>query len=405
MQKCSLYKRGKGVNMSLISKVEVIDFTYELKDMGAAFENAHNHVGYRKGSTLEMSKYAIVITDENGIKGEYVTQWGGQRPALQQTLQLVADLPGRDSDMREAYYNDWKRRLCHMDHMGQGAVDICLWDLAGKQAGKSIHRLLGGYRDKILAYASTYHGDHTGMFDSIEAFTDFAVRCRDMGYKAFKHHGWFDGDAKLEADLILALRKAVGDDMILMYDGAADLKTFGDALYVGRACDEANYYWYEDPYFGSAQSAFSHGKLREMLKTPLLISEHVRLLEAKNDFLRAGGTDYLRMDPEYDMGITGAIKTAHMAESFGIDAECHACGPAHRQLLGAVRNTNFYELAEVGPKLPNILPPCYADGYRDELDSIDKDGMISIPDGPGLGVTYDWDWLNAHAVKRYVFEK
>lgn len=391
--------------MPTINRVEVHDFSYEVKDMGAAFQNAHNHVGYRKGSSLTMSKYAITITCDDGSQGEYVTQWGGQRPALQQTLQLVADLPGKDSDMREQFYNDWKRRLCHMDHMGQGAVDICLWDLAGKQAGKPIYKLLGAYRDKIPAYASTYHGDHSGMFDSIEAFTDFAEYCKSLGYKAFKHHGWFDGDAKVEAELILALRRKVGNGMNLMYDGAADLKNFSDALYVGRACDEAGFFWYEDPYFGSAQSAFAHEKLRSMIKTPLLITEHVRLLEAKNDFLRAGGTDYLRMDPEYDMGITGAIKTAHMAESFGIDVECHACGPAHRQLIGAVRNTNYYELAEVGPKLNNILPPCYADGYRDELDSIDKDGCVPIPQGPGLGVTYDWDWLKKHTNHTWVFKK
>ena len=194
-------------------------------------------------------------------------------------------------------------------------------------------------------------------------------------------------------------------DMVLMYDGASDLNNFADALYVGKACDDAGYFWYEDPYRDNSMSAFAHNKLRGMIKTPLLITEHVRALEAKCDFLRAGGTDFLRADPEYDMGITGAIKTARMAEAFGVDVEVHACGPAHRQLLGAIRNTNYYELAEVGPKLKNVIPPCYADGYKDELDSIDKDGMISIPNGPGLGVTYDWDWLNAHTTKKYVFEK
>ena len=391
--------------MAIIKKVELFDFTYHLKDMGSAFENAHNHVGYLPGGSLAMSKYALRIETVDGIAGEYVTQWGGQRPSLAQTLQLIADLPGQDSDMREAFYNDWNRRLCHMDHMGQGCVDIALWDLAGKEAGKPIYKLLGGFRNKIPAYASTFHGDHTGMFDSIEAFTDFAVQCKEMGFKAFKHHGWFDGDAKQEAKLILALRKAVGDDIALMYDGASDLPNFAAALYVGQACDEANFFWYEDPYRDNSMSAFAHQKLRGMIKTPLLITEHVRALEAKNDFLRAGGTDYLRMDPEYDMGITGAIKTARMAESFGIDVECHACGPAHRQLIGAVRNTNYYELAEVGPKLCNVLPPCYADDYRDELDSIDKDGNITIPDGPGLGVTYNWDWIREHTVKHYEFEK
>lgn len=390
--------------MALISRVEIIDFTYDLKDMGSSFKNAHNHVGYRKGGTLPMSKYAVVIECEDGSRGEYVTQWGGQRPSLYQTLQLVGDLPGKDSDRREAFFNDWNRRLCHMDHMGQGPVDICLWDLAGKQAGKSIASLLGRFRDRIPAYASTFHGDHSGMLDSYEAFTDFADHCRSLGYRAFKHHGWFDGDAKVEATLIRRLREKVGGDMELMYDGASDLNTFADALYVGKACDDADYFWYEDPYRDNSVSAFAHEKLRGLIKTPLLITEHVRALQAKCDFLRAGGTDFLRADPEYDQGITGAIKTAHMAEAFGIDVEIHACGPAQRQLLGAIRNTNYYELAEVGPKLCNVVPPCYADGYHDDLDSIDGDGMISIPDGPGLGVTYDWDWINAHATDRYEFK-
>lgn len=390
--------------MAIITRVEVIDFTYEIENMGAASENTHNHIGYLKGGKLPMSKYAIVIECEDGTRGEYVTHWGGTRPALAQTLMVVNDLPGKDSDMREALYNEMNRRLCHQDHMGYGPVDICLWDLAGKQSGKSIAAMLGQFRTKIPAYASTFHGDHTGMFDSYEAFTDFAIRCKEMGYKAFKHHGWFDGDPRVEATLIRKLREAVGDDMVLMYDAASDLTTFADALYVGRACDDANYHWYEDPYRDNSMSAFSHKKLRQLIKTPLLMTEHVRALEAKCDFLIAGGTDYLRTDPEYDMGITGAIKTARMAEAFGIDVEVHACGPAHRQVVGAIRNTNYYELAEVGPKLKNIIPPCYADGYKDELDSIDENGMIDIPNGPGLGVTYDWDWLDAHTTNRYVFE-
>jgi L-alanine-DL-glutamate epimerase-like enolase superfamily enzyme len=292
-----------------------------------------------------------------------------------------------------------------MDHMGVGPVDICLWDLAGKECGKPVYKMLGGFRDRIPAYASTFHGDHTGMLDSNEAFSDFAEYCHSLGFKAFKHHGWFDGDAKMEAGLIRHLGEKLGDKLVLMYDAASDLKNFADALYVGRACDDAGFFWYEDPFRDNSVSAFAHQKLREMIKTPLLITEHVRALEAKNDFLRAGGTDFLRTDPEYDMGITGAIKTARMAESFGIDVEVHACGPAHRHVAGAIRNTNYYELAELGPKLKNVIPPCYADGYRDELDSIDKDGCVSVPQGSGLGVAYDWEWLNAHATNRWVFKK
>lgn len=97
--------------MAKISRVEVIDFTYELKNMGSEGKNAHNHIGYLKGGILPMSKYAVVIECEDGSRGEYVTHWGGTRPALAQTLMIVNDLPGKDSDMREALFNAANRRL------------------------------------------------------------------------------------------------------------------------------------------------------------------------------------------------------------------------------------------------------------------------------------------------------
>ncbi|MDF2522404.1 MAG: mandelate racemase [Clostridiales bacterium] len=391
--------------MSKIKRVEVYDFTYQVDNMGAVSENTHNHVAYVPGAKLSQSKYAILIECEDGSRGEYVTHWGGTRPALAQTLMLVSDLPGMDSNMREAFYDESNRRLCHQDHMGQGPVDIALWDLAGKQANKSVSQMLGVYRTRIKAYASTFHGDHNGGLDSPQAYADFAQQCYDMGYRAFKHHGWFDGNPVKEAKAIEVIAKKVGDKMTLMYDAASDLKTFADALYVGRACDDANLFWYEDPYRDISLSAFAHKKLRGMIKTPLLITEHVRGLEPKADFLLAGGTDFLRTDPEYDMGITGAMKIARLAEALGIDVELHACGPAHRHVIGSIRNSNFYEVACVGPKCLNTIPPVYACEYSDQLDCIDADGMVDVPKGPGLGVTYDWEWINAHTTQKHVFEK
>jgi len=390
--------------MSKISRVEVYDFEYEVKNLAAASETTHNHVAYQKGGRMKLSKYAMVIETDDGARGEYVAMWGGTRPALAQTLMLAPQLLGRDPFMREEIYDDFKRQLHHFDHMGHGAVDIALWDLAGKSMNASISALLGGYRSRLKAYASTFHGDRAGGLDSPEAFGAFAVQCREMGYTGFKIHGWFDGNPREEAAAILAARKAVGSNMALMYDGACDLKTFADALYVGRACDEADYFWFEDPYRDTGLSAFSHKKLRERLKTPLLIGEHVRSLEPKADFIMAGGTDFVRVDPEYDMGITGAIKTARLAEAFGLDVEVHAVGPAHRHVMGAVRNSNFYEVALVGPDCGNNIPDVYACDYNDQIDCIDANGTVPVPTGPGLGVTYDWDYIKQHTKQHHVFE-
>ncbi|WP_345817301.1 enolase C-terminal domain-like protein (plasmid) [Paraburkholderia sp. PREW-6R] len=390
--------------MSKISKVDIFDFEYEVQNLAATTENTHNHVAYRKGGRMKLSKYAIVLETDDGARGEYVAMWGGTRPALAQSIMLAPDLLGRDPSMREEIYDEFKRKLHHFDHMGHGPVDIALWDLAGKQLNASISTMLGSYRTRLKAYASTFHGDRAGGLDSPQAYGEFAVRCREMGYRGYKIHGWFDGNPREEAAAILATRKAVGNEMDLMYDGACDLKTFADALYVGRACDEANYFWFEDPYRDAGLSAFSHKKLREMLKTPFLIGEHVRSLEPKADFIMAGGTDFVRVDPEYDMGITGAIKTAHLAEAFGLDVEVHAVGPAHRHVMGAIRNSNYYEVALVGPDCANNIPTVYACDYNDQIDCIDSNGTVPVPTGPGLGVTYDWDYIRHHTKQHHVFE-
>ena len=87
--------------------------------------------------------------------------------------------------------------------MGHGPLDIALWDLAGKKYGASIAELLGGYRKRLPAYASTYHGDRSGGLDTKEAFGDFARACHELGYRAFKIHGWNEGDKREEAANVL----------------------------------------------------------------------------------------------------------------------------------------------------------------------------------------------------------
>jgi L-alanine-DL-glutamate epimerase-like enolase superfamily enzyme len=66
-------------------------------------------------------------------------------------------------------------------------------------------------------------------------------------------------------------------------------------------------------------SQHAHKKLRQFIKTPLLQTEHVRGLEPKADFIVSEATDFVRADPEYDLGITGTMKIAHLAEAFGLD--------------------------------------------------------------------------------------
>ena len=116
-------------------------------------------------------------------------------------------------------------------------------------------------------------------------------------------------------------------------------------------------------------------------------------------------TDFSRADPEYDGGITGVMKVAHAAEGFGMDVELHIAGPAQRHCMAAMRNSNFYEMGLVHPKLKNIAcPPVYACDYSDQLESIDAEGCVTVPDGPGLGVEYDWKGIEKNRGEHVVID-
>jgi L-alanine-DL-glutamate epimerase-like enolase superfamily enzyme len=391
--------------MSKIDRVEIDEFTFEVRNIG--LEQASAGVGnmaYVAGSIFTAKRYAVRIHCDDGLEGAYVTHWVGTPSALAQTLMLAPLLIGRDPEQREQIYDDLKRELRAYDHMGHGPLDNALWDLAGKKYGVSVAALLGGFRTRLPTYASTYHGQKQGGgLDSPEAFADFAAACKERGFVGFKIHGWNEGDTAKEIRNLQGVRDRVGNNMHLMLDPACQLRTWNDALRVGRACDEADYFWYEDPYRDAGVSAFGQQRLREKLKTPLLVSEHIRGLEQKASFLVQGGCDMIHADPEYDMGITGVMKIAHLCEALGLDLQLHACGPAHRAAMAAIRNTHFYEMALMGPSMPNVVPPVYTCGYSDQPEDLAADGCVPVPQGPGLGVKYDWDFIKSQRTSHYVF--
>ncbi|MBX0297046.1 mandelate racemase family protein [Haloarcula nitratireducens] len=379
-----------------ITRIESTEFAYSIEDVGT--DEAGFNLVYDPGETTERKLFALQIHTDEGITGEYV---GGSSPGAAQINMFADYLVGKNPLDRERHWSEIKRALRKYDRMGMGPIDIALWDFAGKYYNAPIHELLGTYRERLPAYASTYQGDENGGLDSPEAFADFAEECRDRGFPGFKVHGWGGSDASRDVDreieTVHAIGERVGDDMDLMLDPACEYETWADALQVGKACDEQDFFWYEDPYRDGGISQHGHEKLNERLDTPILQTEHVRGLEPHTDFVANGATDFVRADPEYDAGITGCMKIASVAEGFGLDVEYHAPGPAQRHCFAATRNSNYYELALVHPDAKNSTPPVYEGGYSDYIDAVDDDGTVKVPDEPGLGVEYDWDYIQDNA--------
>jgi L-alanine-DL-glutamate epimerase-like enolase superfamily enzyme len=383
-----------------ITRIVVTDFAYEIADRALEAQYGLDSV-YTPGSTLSATASVLRIEADSGNYGEApgLTRLPGTIDG-----KTAAYLLGRDPLQREAIWHDLKRARRTHDATPPSQVDIALWDLAGRLTDMPIHRMLGGWRTALPAYASTPHGDENGGLSTPDDYAAFAAHCNSIGYAGFKIHGWIGAPIEREVAAVLAIREAVGHEMDLMLDPAGAYQTFSDVLKVGRACDRAEYLWYEDPFRGGGFSNLAHAKLREIIKTPLLMGEHIRGLEAKMDSIHAGAADYMRANAHWDGGITGVMKIATMAEACGLDVELHGGGLVHRQCMAAIRNTNYYELA-AHPKLSTGGLPVYVDPrWREGMDAVDASGNVAVPDGPGLGAELDWDYIDGRTTGQRAYE-
>ncbi len=384
----------------IVTKIEITEFSYELQDIEPHRETRMPM--YRKGGTLTRTGRLLSVETDLGITGEYV---GGNASELAGVANVAHALLGRSALARERFYNDAKLSLKQQARMGMSQVDMALWDIAGKFFDAPVYQLLGEFRTDLPCYASTTVGDdEPDGLSTPEAYADFAEQCLEMGYPAYKIHWWRDATLQKRLDLLEAVAKRVGGKMDMMLDPASTLMTFADAYKVGKACDEYGYLWLEDPYRDGGVSAFGHRKLRQLISTPLLQTEHIRGVEMHVDFIVADGTDFVRVDPDYDGGITGGLKVAHAAEGFGLDAELHSPGPTRRHLMAAIRNTNYYEMGLVHPRLKLSRPPVFLN-YEEQLESIDDQGCVQPPEGPGLGVEIGHDYIAAHRTGGVVYER
>ena len=379
-----------------ITRLELVIYEYIVENLGKDY-NGFNDV-YLKDAKTKRRGSILKMHTSTGITAEVP----GTSP---HHLSLVSSyLLGKNPFEREKIYNDLKRGLRHTDRTAISFVDVALWDFLGRATDLPIHRLLGGWKTRIKAYASTYHGDENGGLSTPDDFAEYAAHCYEIGYRAFKIHGWGNAPIEREVANVHAVGKKVGDRMDLMIDPACEYINWADALRVGKACDDENFFWLEDPYHDGGVSAFGHEKLREKIKTPILQCEHIFGLEQHVDFIVNKGTDFVRAGCYEDGGITGVMKVAHATEGFGLDVELHGGGIAHRHLIASIRNTNYYELGLVNPKVKKAKPPIMAPEYIDELENIDADGCVVVPQGPGLGVELDWDWIKSNTVDTMVYE-
>lgn len=328
----------------------------------------------------------LAIETDEGVTGHSflgASMRGAQVEAWSLVQFLKPLVVGKDPLQREAIWRDMMRRQRSTTLRAIGAVDVALWDLAGKAAGMPVHRMMGSFRDSIPAYASS-----PGL-GTPEAYVEQALEVKEKGLAGYKIHPptrWQE-----DIEVCAAVRKAVGDDYRLMLDSTWAYR-YEEALRVGRAIEDLGYYWYEDPLGPS--DIYGYVKLRQKLDIPLMATEYSPGgFDAYGAWITEKATDFLRGDVAVKGGLTGCLKTAHLAEGFGMNYEIHHGGNslnnvANLHLCMAIANCEYFE----------VLLPDVAQKYALVQDiEVGADGLVRIApfDRPGLGADIDFDLIRS----------
>ena len=284
-------------------------------------------------------------------------------------------------------------------------VDIALWDLFGKATGLPLHRLIGGkHRDRVAVYGYGMMLKREDTASHVARFRDEAAAIKAAGFRATKMKvGLGVAD---DIRLAEAVREGVGDDFDFMVD-ANHCYTLDDATEVGLALDELNAFWFEEPV--APEDRRGYRLLRERIKTRVAGGEAEFSRWGWRDLLDAECVDIAQPEACALGGISEYLKVLALTQARFVPVINHVWGSA------VAIATNIQLLAAL-PPLPGGLFPrepmleldTTDNRFRDELvteplkvlDQVKTSGgFVAVPDGPGIGVEPDRDYLARYAVE------
>jgi L-alanine-DL-glutamate epimerase-like enolase superfamily enzyme len=322
------------------------------------------------------NEVAVIHTD-SGIEGVVAgtSGWGRQLLGL---WRIARDfLEGQDPLDRVKILQMVSSRY-HWPMKVRGLLDHGLWDIAGKFYNTPIYRLLGGAREKVLAYGDTVH------WDADEKFLESVIEAKAKGYKAIKIHPYCVADDDIR--LARKIRKAVGDEMYLMIDTLTYPAPYNreEAMRVGRVLDELNFWWFEDPLHKTDLEGLAW--LRQELKVQIRAADTVEDIREYSYMIKLGCMDMIA--GPLNMGITELVKLAHLAEvnHLGFEPHDYSGGTASLHVLLGVTQSGFYE--KTLPEGYHHEKP-YPGVYLDPVQ-VDSEGYVHAPKKPGLGFEIDF---------------
>ena len=376
--------------------IDVVTETFTYTSQTIRDSEGHGHPGPAHEAQQTLLR---IITDE-GAEGY---TFGANAGVIERVVKPV--LLGEDPFYRERIWQRLKERqrlnLGTLSDRVLTSVDVALWDLAGRALGQPVYKLLGGFRDKAPAYASTMCGDDLpGGLDTPQAYAEFATACMARGYPAFKLHTWqppMPGAPNVKRDIAAcaAVREAVGDDVDLMLD-PFHYYSREEALALGKGIEALNYYWMEEPM--DEHSISSYTWLTDQLSLLIVGPETAEgKMFTRAEWIVRGASDASRGGVGDVGGITPLMKVVHLCESFGVRMEVHGGGAANLHVLCAMGIPGqYYERGLLHPFVDYEQPAPWLHALEDPMDD---EGYVHVSQKPGLGQEINFDYIRTHIVK------
>ena len=364
-------------------------------------------LGYSQQYYHKRTAHLVEVETDEGITG-----WGecfgagnialANKGIVEQVIQpmvLGMDPLDRDVIWHKVYNLMRDHGQKGMPLQSLSGVDIALWDITGKVADLPLHKLIGGaHRDRIEVYGYGMMLRPESADNLVARFTDEAAAIKNMGFKAIKMK--IGLGPKDDVRLIEAVRRGVGDDYRFMID-ANHAYTTHDAFYVGRAMEEFDPYWFEEPV--APEDLDGYRELRSGLR--------VNISGGEAEFNRWGWRALLE-SRGLDIAQPEVCALGGISEYLRVLALCHAhFTPVVNHVWGSAIAvaTNMHLLAAM-PPLPGGLFPWEPmlefdtthNLFRDDLltnpldiqgQVANNNGTVDIPSGPGLGVNPDRDFI------------
>lgn len=348
--------------------------------------------GWSQGWVDQRATTLVKITTEDGLVG-----WGeGAAASLIDEL-LAPLIIGGDPMQRAGLWERMFHALYNANIFvglagsALSAIDIALWDLAGKATGLPAHALLGGkVRDRVAVYA-------TGLYYTEGEFPDRLLdEARSYVEQGFTGMKTKVGGLTVEEDVrrVRALREAIGPDVRLMVD-ANEAYNATTAIRIGHKLAELDLMWFEEPV--NAQDVEAYLQVKDALPMAIAGGENLRTRFEFKDYLARRAYDIAQPDIMHCGGITEMARICAMANAHGVQVNPHVWG-------SPIMIAATLHLTATLPPCPTARDPQpYAQEPVMEFDRTpsairqqvcaepfdQRDSYIRVPEGPGLGIEVD----------------